>query len=130
MDNKEYKERLIKRSYQFSLNIMRFIDSLSSNDYSTHIVSKQLIRSATSIGANIVEAQASSSKKDFANFLRYALKLSNETKYWLGLLRDSKKSDKFKSNNLLIETCNLSLFRLRRINLWLKFLTLYSQLQT
>lgn len=42
-----------------------------------------------------------SSKKDFINFLNHALKSANETKYWLGLLRDSKKADAAQSNNLL-----------------------------
>lgn len=50
---------------------------------------KQLLRSATSVGANIVEAQAGSSKRDFQNFINHALKSANETKYWLGLIKDT-----------------------------------------
>jgi len=46
------------------------------------------MRSATSIGANIIEAQAACSKRDFINFLNYALKSGNETKFWLALSRD------------------------------------------
>ncbi len=101
MDNKEYKRQLIKKAYKFSLNIISFIDSLEKKDYSVQVISKQLLRSATSIGANIVEAQAASSKRDFINFLNHALKSGNETKFWLGLLRDSKKSDRDRSNILL-----------------------------
>jgi len=56
-------------------------------------LTKQLIRAATSIGANLVEAKGASSRKDFANFYAYALKSANETLYWLGLLRDAKRLD-------------------------------------
>jgi four helix bundle protein len=59
---------------------------------STEIIVRQLLKSATSIGANIIEAQAAGSKRDFTNFLNYALKSASETRFWLGLLRDTKKS--------------------------------------
>ena len=52
------------------------------------ILLNQLVRSATSIGANIIEAKAASSKRDFGRFYDIALKSANETKYWLCLLRD------------------------------------------
>lgn len=61
------------------------------------------MRAGTSIGANLVEATASSSKREFKKFHEIALKSANETKYWLGLLRDSKKVDRKKTNNLLKE---------------------------
>ena len=48
----------------------------------------QLIRSATSIGANVVEAKSSSSKRDYLKFFEIALKSANETKYWLILIRE------------------------------------------
>ena len=54
------------------------------------IISDQLLRSATSIGANIIEAKASSSKRDFIKFYQIALKSANEAEYWLGLLKDSE----------------------------------------
>ena len=72
------------------------------------IISAQLLRSATSIGANIIEAQAGSSKKDFTNFFAHSLKSANESKFWLGLLRDSGNADKNKSNTLLQETNEIS----------------------
>lgn len=108
MDNKEYKNILIKRSYKFSLGIMRLIDNLPRKHWSCEIVGKQVIRSATSVGANIVEAQASSSKRDFTNFLNHSLKSANETKYWLGLLRDNNYLDKNKVNVLLSECTELA----------------------
>jgi four helix bundle protein len=54
----------------------------------------QLIRSATSIGANVVEGSSGRTKKDFTNFFHIALKSANETKYWLCLIRDSLMIDK------------------------------------
>lgn len=91
MNNQEYKSIVLQRSYKFSLAIIEFINKLPQNSMMYQVLSKQLLRSGTSIGANIVEAQASSSRKDFANFISYALKSANETKYWLGLFRDSGK---------------------------------------
>ena len=49
----------------------------------------QLLRSATLIGANIIEAKSGSSKKDFIRFYTIVLKSANETKYWLCLIRDT-----------------------------------------
>jgi four helix bundle protein len=79
------------RAYQFSLKVIKFIDSLP-DDISTKIMARQLLRAGTSIGANIIEAQASSSRKDFTNFFNHSLKSANETKYWLGLLKDANKA--------------------------------------
>jgi four helix bundle protein len=78
-----------KRTYVFAINIINFIREMPK-DFSAQIIAKQLLRSATSIGANVVEGQAGSSKKDFINFHNHALKSANETKFWLGLARDSK----------------------------------------
>ena len=72
------------------------------------VITDQLLRSSTSIGANIVEAKSSSSKKDFIKFYEIALKSANETKYWLGLLRDSTDVDKSKVNQLLKEIEEMS----------------------
>ncbi|MBI2045990.1 MAG: four helix bundle protein [Parcubacteria group bacterium] len=84
------------------------IDFIDKKDFTIQVISKQLIRSATSIGSNIIEAQAGSTKKDFTNFFSYALKSANESKFWLGLLRDSGKGNKEKCNKLLQETIELS----------------------
>ncbi len=82
-----------KRAYQFALGIIGFIDKLPK-DMSTQIIAKQLLRSSTSIGANIIEARAGSSRRDYTNFLSHSLKSANETKYWLELLKDANKYDK------------------------------------
>lgn len=108
MKNDEFKKNLIRRAYTYSLEIISFIDTLDKKDFSQEILAKQLLRSATSIGANIIEAQAASSRRDFQNFLSYALKSANETKFWLGLLRDSKKAQYEPANKLLKETTELA----------------------
>ena len=108
MDNGSYKDLLIKRTYQFSLETLRLIDDISQKSFSTQTISKQLVRSATSIGANVVEAQASSSKKDFANFLNHALKSANETEYWLKLLKDSNALVDSRIDQLINESNQLA----------------------
>ena len=63
--NAKPKTELKYRAYQYSIDMIKFIDSLSK-DVSTDTISRQLLRSSTSIGANIVEAKGASSKRDFA----------------------------------------------------------------
>ena len=105
--NSKIKSELKGRAYRFSVNIIEFLDTLPK-DVSTGVITKQVLRSATSIGANIVEAQASSSKRDFTNFFTYSLKSANETVYWLGLLRDAKKIQSPQLTYLLKETQELA----------------------
>jgi len=107
-NNSKTKLELKKRAYLYSLKIIKFIDYLDKKDFTVQIIVKQLLRSATSVGANIIEAQAGTGKKDFTNFFSYALKSANESKFWLGLLRDSKKANKDKVDQLLQETKELS----------------------
>ena len=68
----------------------------------------QILRSATSIGANIVEATGSLSKKEFIRFYSIALKSANETKFWLCLIRDSQKGNIKMASKLLQEANELS----------------------
>ncbi len=86
-DNGDFKKQLIARSFAFTRSILLITDKFPSKR-SAWIITDQLIRSTTSIGANIVEAQSASSKKDFINFLNHSLKSGNETKFWLALARD------------------------------------------
>lgn len=76
------------KSYQFALKIIR-VYQLLTKDKREFILSKQLMRSATSIGANVNEGLFAESKKDFIHKLHIALKETRETLYWLNLLRDS-----------------------------------------
>ncbi len=105
--NPKFKSDLKTRCYKFSLDLISFIDILP-NQRSCWIIADQLLRSGMSIGANLVEASASSSRLEFKKFHEIALKSANETKYWLGLLRDSGKTDKEKANKLLTEVTELS----------------------
>ncbi len=106
-DKSKFKDEFKRRTYRFALEIIKFIDEFS-NDNTCKVISNQLLRSATSIGANVIEATAASSKKEYVNFFNHALKSANETKFWLGLLRDSGKADKYKSNKLLRETTEIA----------------------
>jgi four helix bundle protein len=105
--NSKVKNELRSRAYQYSIQIIKFIDELPK-DTSTSIIASQLLRSATSIGANMVEAKGASSKKDFANFFSHSLKSANESIYWLGLLRDAKKIHNPELTQLIDETKELA----------------------
>lgn len=106
-DKEKFKTELKRRIYNWVLRLIKFVDKLLK-DSSTHIMARQLMRSGSSIGANYIEAQAGSSKKDFVNFLQYALKSANESKFWLALLRDSGKADKKEANDLLDELIEIA----------------------
>ena len=103
----KFKTKLKDRAYQYSIKIIEFLDTLPK-DGSSQVIANQLLRSATSVGANIIEAQASSSKKDFTNFFSYALKSANESLYWLGLLKDAKKINNARLEYLLKESRELA----------------------
>jgi four helix bundle protein len=105
--NSKLKMELKHRAYQYSIKIIEFIDALLK-DISTGVISKQLLKSATSIGANIVEAKGASSKRDFTNFFSHSLKSANESLYWFGLLRDAKKINNPQLEYLLNETHELA----------------------
>lgn len=102
------KSELKRRCTQFSLFIIAFLDKLSRNDFIVMILAKQLLRAATSIGANVVEATGAGTKKDFINFFTIALKSARETQYWLYLLRESGRSDIEIINQLLNEANQLA----------------------
>lgn len=100
-DKEKIKEEFKKRLYSFILKLINFVDSLPKNDRVCWVVGDQLLRSGTSIGANYVEAQIASSKKDFINFFHHSLKSANESKFWLALLRDSGRGNKARIKELL-----------------------------
>lgn len=78
---------IIDKTFKFSLDIISLYKKLQNEK--EYILSKQLLRSATSIGANVEEASAAQSKKDFINKMSIASKEARETKYWLNLLDKS-----------------------------------------
>ncbi len=83
------KQNLIQdRTFNFALDIIKvYVRMVEKKEY---VLSKQLLRSGTSIGANVEEAIAGQSKKDFLSKMNISLKESTETNYWLRLLKESK----------------------------------------
>lgn len=99
-DKKVESQSIIgNKSYAFALQIIRVYKEL--NERKEFILSKQILRSGTSIGANVNEAISAVSKKDFVNKLSISLKEGRETKYWLNLLKDSNyiNEEIFKKSN-------------------------------
>jgi len=105
--NKKFKEEFIKRLVKFSLQVLNFCEDLKNKKVFWSIID-QLIRSATSVGANIVEAKSSSSKRDYIHYFEIALKSANETKYWLILVIESKPEFKENAELLLKEITEIS----------------------
>ena len=102
-DRKEFIEVLKKRMLDYSVDVTNFVDGLQRS-LSSQILARQLLRSATSIGANFIEAQGASSTKDFTNFLSISLKSANETLYWLSIFRKSHKGNQVLLEKLQKET--------------------------
>ncbi len=94
------------RAYQFSLKIIQVVGDFPKTKIFI-IFTDQLLRSATSIGANLIEAKASSSRRDFIKFYQIALKSCNETIYWLGLLRDGNLIENNILNPLISEATEI-----------------------
>jgi four helix bundle protein len=87
------KENVIKnKSYMFALRVIKAYKYLSQ-EQREFVLSKQMLRSGTAIGALVREAEQAQSKPDFINKLNIALKEANETEYWLMLLKDSEYID-------------------------------------
>ena len=80
---------LLDKSYSFALRVVKMYQFLSQ-EKSEFVLSKQVLRSGTSIGANIEEGNQAQSKADFTHKFSIALKEASETHYWLRLLRDSE----------------------------------------
>ena len=84
------KENIImEKSFAFSVRVMNLSKYLSQKK-KEHVVSRQICKSGTSIGANISEAQRAQSTADFVSKMKIALKEANETQYWLHLLYKTK----------------------------------------
>jgi len=81
------KNPILKLSFDFSLMIIAYCEKLEEKK--KYVLSRQLLRSGTSIGANSFEAQNAESKPDFIHKLKVAAKEADETQYWLLLCRQS-----------------------------------------
>lgn len=107
----------VQKSFDFAVRIVNLYKHLTEN-YKEYVISKQLLRSGTSIGANISEAQRGQSRADFVAKMSIALKEANETDYWLKLLYktdyinqvqyDSLKTDINELISILTAICKTS----------------------
>lgn len=87
------KENIVaSKSYKFALRIIKLYKYLVS-DHIEYVLSKQILRSGTSVGALVKEAEHAQSKTDFIHKMNISLKEANETEYWLMLLIDSEYID-------------------------------------
>ncbi len=91
---------LLDKSFIFAVRIVKLYKYLCSQK-KEYVLSKQLLRSGTSIGANINEAQDAQSKNDFISKLSISLKEARETKYWIELLRETDYLTDKEANNIL-----------------------------
>ncbi len=105
-DNVKFKIEFNKRLIKYSLEMIKFTEKVRK-DRNMWSIADQLIRSATSIGANVIEARSSQSKKEYLKYFQIALKSTNETKYWLILIRESCIDFKIVANKLLNEAIEI-----------------------
>jgi four helix bundle protein len=83
--DKSKENVIVKKTFDFAVEIVNFCKELDL--VKQYILSKQLLRSGTSIGANVWEAQDAESKLDFIHKMKIALKETNETQYWLMIIQ-------------------------------------------
>jgi len=93
------KNVVLDKSIDFALHIIKIYKFLI-DDKKEYVLSKQLLRSGTAIGALIKESEHAQSKADFLNKVNIALKEANETEYWLDLLNRSEYIDNIKYNQV------------------------------
>jgi four helix bundle protein len=83
------KNPVVKLAFEFSLEIISFFELLENQK--KYVIARQLLKSGTSIGANVIEAQNSEDKADFIHKFKIAAKEAEETEYWLLLCDYSKQ---------------------------------------
>nr|WP_315151271.1 four helix bundle protein [uncultured Flavobacterium sp.] len=94
---------LLDRTFNFGVDVLKFIRQLP-RDSEYNLIRFQLGKSATSTGANYEESQAGSSKADFKNKIRIALKEARESNYWLRIIKALSESESLELNRLLQES--------------------------
>ena len=104
--NKTRDNIVADKSYAFALRIIKLYKYLIS-EQKEYVLSKQILRSGTSVGALIKEAEHAQSKADFLNKMNIALKEANETEYWLMLLKDSEYIDMKSYNSIYPDSVEL-----------------------
>ena len=98
--------QLVTRSRSFAIEIIKLNDSIKARGKNNAIIS-QLLRSGTSIGANIHEANYAASKADFINKLQIALKECFETDYWLDIFKESNIIEQIEYDDLFAQNSKL-----------------------
>ena len=88
-----------EKSFRFAVRIVRLYKHITESK-KEYVLSKQLLRAGTSIGANVAEAQQAQSRPDFISKLSIALKETSETKYWLRLLRECEYLSEMEFNSV------------------------------
>ena len=101
-NKQDFKQLFKKRCFLFSIEVLKIAEILKKNNINWALVD-QLIRSATSIGANVVEGGNSTSKKEFINYFQIALKSAAETLYWLALLQEMNQNNGERIQSLMKE---------------------------
>jgi four helix bundle protein len=82
------KNPIVRHTVEFSIMVIKYAETLEANR--KFVIANQLLRSATSIGASVMEAQSAESKQDFIHKLKIADKEANETFYWLYLCEQTE----------------------------------------
>ena len=97
---------LLERTFDFAVRVIRFLKTIQYSK-ENDVIRYQLAKSATSIGANYEESQASSSKEDFCHKIGIVLRETRESNYWLRILKASKIADSQELDALIQESAEL-----------------------
>ncbi len=105
----EYKREIKNWTIEFSISIVKLTKELEGKGVPFSIIN-QILRSGTSIGANVHEGKSSSSEKELIRYLSIALKSANETEYWLKIIKEAYS---FKSEKL--NECEKELSEIQKV---------------
>ena len=97
------KRDINNRTFSFACRTVKLYQYLAKQKYASEVLGRQILRSGTSIGANLEEARAGQSRADFVSKCNISLKEARETHYWLRLLKETKIIPAEKIDNLLGE---------------------------
>jgi len=103
----EANSHITDRTFNFAVNVVRLASVLDKKPGAPRTLSNQLLRSGTSVGANVEEAQAGQSRADFISKMSIALKEARETHYWLKLLIATDICSKKQINDMVKEANEL-----------------------
>ena len=109
------ENRLVDLSRQYAVTVVSTCTAIKERGKSNALVN-QFIRSGTSIGANIHEANYASSRADFINKLQIALKECYETEYWIGIFRDTEMISEDEYHRLYAEESKIRILLISSIN--------------